>query len=53
MVFQVEVFGGIKKGHIKWDANGSFHLKIDTANVASKSECNMILLIFVCKLEIF
>ena len=35
----------MKKGHVKWNANVSFHFQRDSTNVASKIKGNMILLI--------
>ena len=43
MVFQVDAFCGMKRGHIKLDGNVSFRFKGDKTNAASKIKCNMIL----------
>ena len=55
MLFQNNIFRGLRRGHTKSNTNVSFHFKRDAANVVSKVKCNVILLIlfFVCKLEIF
>ena len=46
MLFQVDIFLGMKKELTKWNTNVSFDFKRDIANKASKTKCNMILLIF-------
>ena len=51
LLFEVDFFRGMKKGHVKWNANVSFRFKRDSTNAANKMQCNMVLSMFTFHLQ--